>query len=39
MGELVEIESAFDSVPDAALWDLRENAMASDMLDVLESIA
>ena len=34
--ELSEIEAAFAEVPDSELTDLRENAMASDMLDVLE---
>ena len=32
--ELSEIEAAFAEVPDSELTDLRENAMASDMLDV-----
>ena len=34
--EISEIEAAFAEVPDVELTDLRENAMASDMLDVLE---
>ena len=34
--EVSEIEAAFAEVPDVELTDLRENAMASDMLDVLE---
>lgn len=34
--ELSEIETAFEKVPDENLRDLRENAMASDMLDELE---
>lgn len=33
--ELSEIEAAFAEVPDTELTDLRENATASDMLDVL----
>jgi len=37
LNELIEIEEAFALVPDKDLPDLRENAMASDMLDVLES--
>jgi len=37
MGELAEIESAFENVPDALLRDRRENATASDMLDELEA--
>jgi hypothetical protein len=36
LSELSEIEEAFKQVPDNELSDLRENAMASDMLDVLE---
>lgn len=35
--EISEIEEAFAKVPDDYLSDERENAMASDMLDVLES--
>lgn len=35
--ELAEIESAFAEIPDNKLRDLRENAMATDMLDELES--
>jgi hypothetical protein len=35
-GELAEIESAFDSIPDAELPEPRENATAEDMLDELE---
>jgi hypothetical protein len=31
--ELIEIQSAFDAIPDYQLRDLRENAMADDMLD------
>lgn len=38
-GELAEIESAFEEIPDAELPEPRENAMASDMLDELESRA
>jgi hypothetical protein len=34
--ELAEIEAAFAEIPDSELHDLRENAMASDMLDELE---
>ncbi|HUG50145.1 MAG TPA: hypothetical protein VLZ78_04025 [Terrimesophilobacter sp.] len=37
MGELAEIESAFEDVPDSFLSDVRENATASDMLDELEA--
>lgn len=37
--ELSEIEEAFAKIPDAQLPDLRENAMASDMLDALEWLA
>ena len=33
LGEISEIEAAFAEVPDHALRDLRENAMASDMLE------
>ena len=35
--ELIEIEEAFDKIPDDELRDLRANALASDMLDELES--
>ncbi len=35
--ELSEIEEAFKLIPDSELRDLRENAMASDMLDELET--
>lgn len=35
-GEIAEIETAFTEVPDHALRDLRDNAMASDMLDEIE---
>lgn len=34
--ELSEIEEAFREIPDEDLRDLRENAMAADMLDELE---
>lgn len=34
--DIVDIESAFAEIPDEQLRDLRENAMASDMLDELE---
>lgn len=34
-GELAEIESAFSELPDEALSDSRENALAGDMLDEL----
>lgn len=37
LSELAEIEAAFADVPDDVLWDVRENAMAGDMLDVLEA--
>lgn len=37
--ELAEIDAAFAEVPDHVLDEPRENAMASDMLDVLESVA
>ena len=36
LNEIAEIESAFAEIPDEQLRDLRENAMASDMLDELE---
>lgn len=36
--ELSEIEEAFKEFPDENLRDLRENAMASDMLDELETM-
>jgi hypothetical protein len=36
--ELSEIEEAFKDFPDDQLRDLRENAMASDMLDELETL-
>lgn len=35
--ELAEIEEEFNKIPDEELRDLRENALASDMLDELES--
>lgn len=35
--ELSEIEAAFAELPDESLRDLRENAMAGDMLDELEA--
>jgi len=35
--ELSEIETAFAEIPDSELRDLRENALATDMLDELES--
>jgi hypothetical protein len=35
--ELAEIEEAFAKIPDSQLRDLRENAMAGDMLDELEA--
>lgn len=34
--DIVDIESAFAEIPDEQLRDLRENAMASDMLDEIE---
>ena len=34
--EAIEIEEAFSKIPDSELRDLRENAMAADMLDELE---
>ncbi len=34
--ELVEIQSAFDLIPDECLRDIRENAVASDMLEEIE---
>lgn len=37
--ELAEIEHAFNKLPDAILRDERENALAGDMLDELESVA
>lgn len=36
-GELLEIQSLFDTVPDSSLREDRENAMASDMLDEIEA--
>jgi hypothetical protein len=39
MGELVEIQDAFELIPDEQLSDERENATASDMLDELERLA
>ena len=36
LAELAEIESAFSKIPDSKLRDLRENAMAADMLDEIE---
>ena len=35
--ELSEIEEAFAKIPDSELSDLRENAMAADMLNELEA--
>lgn len=35
--ELSEIETAFAEIPDEELRDLRENALAGDMLDELEA--
>jgi hypothetical protein len=37
LGELIEIQAAFEQIPDDKLRDLRENAMASDMLEEIES--
>ena len=37
LSELAEIEEAFNEIPDDELRDLRENAMAGDMLDELEA--
>lgn len=36
LDELTEIEAAFAEIPDSELRDLRENAMARDMLEELE---
>lgn len=36
-GELAEIESAFAEIPDSELPEPRENALAVDMLNELES--
>ena len=36
-GEVAEIESAFDEIPDSFLRDRRENATADDMLDEIAS--
>src|ERR1700751_2697886 len=36
--ELSEIETAFAKIPDENLRDLRENALAGDMLDELEEL-
>jgi hypothetical protein len=36
LDELIEIESAFNEIPDSQLDDLRENALAGDMLNELE---
>lgn len=36
-GELAEIEAGFAELPDEVLSDRRENALASDMLDELET--
>lgn len=36
-GELAEIESAFDEIPDEYLPEPRENALAEDMLNELEA--
>lgn len=36
MNDIVEIEAAFDEIPDSELRDVRENATASDMLEELE---
>lgn len=38
LSELSEIEEAFKQFPDENLRDLRENAMAVDMLDELETL-
>lgn len=35
-GECVEIQEAFDKLPDSQLMDLRDNAMIDDMLEELE---
>ena len=35
--EIAEIEAAFAEIPDEELRDLRENALAGDMLDELEA--
>jgi hypothetical protein len=35
--ELAEIDEEFSKIPDSELRDLRENAMASDMLDEIEA--
>lgn len=35
--ELLEIQVAFDLIPDEKLREARENAMASDMLDEIEA--
>jgi hypothetical protein len=37
LGELILIESVFDTIPDDKLRDQRENAMAGDMLDEIEA--
>jgi hypothetical protein len=37
LGELILIESVFDTIPDEKLRDHRENAMAGDMLDEIEA--
>lgn len=34
--EIIEIEEAFNEIPDEFLSDLRENAVASDMLHEIE---
>ncbi len=39
LSELGEIYEAFAKIPDSELRDLRENAMADDMLDELENHA
>lgn len=36
LSELAEIEEAFAAIPDENLRDLRENAMAEDMLDEID---
>jgi hypothetical protein len=38
-GELMYIEAEFAEIPDDRLRDVRENAMASDMLDEIEDYA
>jgi hypothetical protein len=36
LGELIEIEEEFKKIPDSALREPRENAMAENMLDEIE---